>query len=269
VRSPADGLPADGWRITAAAISATKQPSLPRLPAHWLRIVPPNPAPACRGRDRSASNGSSRAVGGLSRSGGGVAGSVDDVGCGCLGPARSTSAPSIGQLTINDQGSTASHNPSSQSRRSTTRARISVSPTELDTGRADLDAQPGHRGGRRPMIAGAALPRTWSYRDGCARVGYGQSQSLPVQRPLFASLERRLWPAREAGSASRLRRAPASSAVARRVGRTWRWRVVAVHRTCRTAAVHWADRYAAEGMFIREMLLGERNEVTDECMRDR
>jgi hypothetical protein len=35
------------------------------------------------------------------------------------------------------------------------------------------------------------------------------------------------------------------------------------------ADVHWADRYAVDGMFIREVLLRERNEVTDECMRDR
>jgi hypothetical protein len=35
------------------------------------------------------------------------------------------------------------------------------------------------------------------------------------------------------------------------------------------ADVHWAVRYAVDGMFIREMLLRERNEVTDECMRDR
>jgi hypothetical protein len=31
----------------------------------------------------------------------------------------------------------------------------------------------------------------------------------------------------------------------------------------------WVDRYAVDGMFIRQMLLRERNEVTDECMRDR
>jgi hypothetical protein len=35
------------------------------------------------------------------------------------------------------------------------------------------------------------------------------------------------------------------------------------------ADVHWADRYAVDRLFIREMLLRERNEVTDECMRDR
>jgi hypothetical protein len=35
------------------------------------------------------------------------------------------------------------------------------------------------------------------------------------------------------------------------------------------ADVHWADRYAVDGMLIREMLLRERNEVTDECMRER
>lgn len=38
---------------------------------------------------------------------------------------------------------------------------------------------------------------------------------------------------------------------------------------CRMADVHWADRYAVNGMFIREMLLRERNEITDECLRDR
>jgi hypothetical protein len=30
------------------------------------------------------------------------------------------------------------------------------------------------------------------------------------------------------------------------------------------ADLHWADRYAVDGMFIREMLLRDRNEVTDE-----
>jgi hypothetical protein len=30
-----------------------------------------------------------------------------------------------------------------------------------------------------------------------------------------------------------------------------------------------ADRHAVDGMFIREMLLRERNEVSDECVRDR
>jgi hypothetical protein len=35
------------------------------------------------------------------------------------------------------------------------------------------------------------------------------------------------------------------------------------------ADVHWADRYAVDGMSIREMLLRERNEVTHECVRDR
>jgi hypothetical protein len=39
--------------------------------------------------------------------------------------------------------------------------------------------------------------------------------------------------------------------------------------TCRMADVHWADRYAVDGMFIREVLLGGRDEVTDECARDR
>jgi hypothetical protein len=37
--------------------------------------------------------------------------------------------------------------------------------------------------------------------------------------------------------------------------------------SCRMADVHWTDRYAVDGMFIREMLLIERNEVTDECVQ--
>ena len=31
---------------------------------------------------------------------------------------------------------------------------------------------------------------------------------------------------------------------------------------CRMADVHWADRHAVDGMFIREVLLTQRNEVT-------
>jgi hypothetical protein len=42
----------------------------------------------------------------------------------------------------------------------------------------------------------------------------------------------------------------------------------------RTHIAEWrmvrrADRHAVDGMFIRKMPLRERNEVTDECMRDR
>jgi hypothetical protein len=35
------------------------------------------------------------------------------------------------------------------------------------------------------------------------------------------------------------------------------------------ADVQWADRHAVDGIFIREMLLRDWNEVSDECLRDR
>ena len=40
-------------------------------------------------------------------------------------------------------------------------------------------------------------------------------------------------------------------------------------RSCRMTDIHWSDRYAVNGMFIREILPRDRNEVIDECMRDR
>ena len=35
------------------------------------------------------------------------------------------------------------------------------------------------------------------------------------------------------------------------------------------AGVHWADRYAVDGILIREVLLREQNEVTASDVRDR
>jgi hypothetical protein len=48
-----------------------------------------------------------------------------------------------------------------------------------------------------------------------------------------------------------------------------RCRAHSVARRCQMADGPWADRYAVDSMLIREMLLRERNEVTDQCMRDR